>query len=154
MFCLKSSLPHRQPDKKMGWSGGQVRKTNFSSINSWSCCCNFRSEAKIPAGCQRQLSTQQGHPHTVPVSMDEWPDGFEWQLFSPSCSLNSTVGKADKDCIASSSVCCLRHQAETPGGASLNNTVSQPLCRPWRGLKKKEKAHTLPIYHFWPIQNL
>lgn len=95
--------------KKMAeW--GYMRKTKFSSINSWCCCCSFCSEVRNLQAVRLQ-SMQQRHPHTVPVNTAEQPDCSEQQLFSPSHSLNSTVGKTDKGFTASS-VCCLHHQAK------------------------------------------
>lgn len=51
-----------------------------------------------------------GHPHTSQsTEINGWMPLNE--LFSPSCSLNSPVGKADGGYIACSSVSCLQHQS-------------------------------------------
>lgn len=108
-FCPKSSLSYRQSTEKASWGWGE---STFQVLIPGAAAVIPLLSSEKPAGCQRQPSTQQGHPHAAPVHTDEWPDVFERQLFSPSCSLNSTVGKADKGCIASSSVCCLQYQTK------------------------------------------
>lgn len=80
--------------KKMAeW--GYMRKTKFSSINSWCCCCSFCSEVRNLQAVRLQ-SMQQRHPYTVPVNTAEQPDCSEQQLFSPSHSWTQLWAKLTK----------------------------------------------------------
>lgn len=57
---------------------GAVRRTNFSSVNSSSCCCAFCSAVEKPAGCWAHSRTSSH----IPLHTDKCLDVFEWVIFS------------------------------------------------------------------------
>lgn len=64
-----------------------------------------------------------GHPHTFQsAQINAWMSLNG--LFSPPCSLNSPVGKADGGYIAFPSVWCWRQQTKIPGNANPKDAVS------------------------------